>query len=224
MHAYVSLWSADLLAVGAAVDLVDASADGYHIDVFDGHNVRDLLFGPDFVSALRRRTSKPIEVHLMVTDPDYWSERFIEAGADVVSVQTSTSGDIRATLRRIRSLGARASLGLETREPTSHAASLFDDLDRVLLMGTAIGIKGVSQDPATEGRVAELVAHRTAAGRAAADLPVFVDGGIRPQTVQGLAGVGCDGVIPGSLVFGDADPVAAIGRLHALLAGAPAAH
>jgi ribulose-phosphate 3-epimerase len=216
MKAYVSLWSADLLASGAAVDLVDPVADGYHIDVFDGHNVPELLFGPDFVAALRRRTSRLIDVHLNVTDPDYWAARFIGAGADMITVQTSASPDIRATLSAVRGAGRLAGLGLETHEPTSHAEDLFDVTDRILVMGTAIGIKGVELDPASPARVSALVQARAGAGREPADLELVVDGGIREHTVGALAAAGADGVIPGSLVFGVPDPAAAIAALHAL--------
>lgn len=223
MHACVSLWSADLLAIGSAVDLVDETADSYHIDVFDGHNVPELLFGPDFVAALRKRTSKLIDVHLNVTDPDYWAERFMDAGADMITVQTGASPDIRKTFAAIRARGAKPSLGLEVHEPTSHAATLFDAIDRVLLMGTQIGIKGVGLNPATYDRVRELVELRHEAGRSIEDLGIFVDGGIREATVPGLAAAGADGVIPGSLVFGVQDPVAAIEYLHTLHPGSPMA-
>jgi ribulose-phosphate 3-epimerase len=216
MHACVSLWSADLMATGDAVAVVDETTDGYHIDVFDGHNVPELLFGPDFVAALRRRTSKLIDVHLNVTDPDYWARRFVEAGADMITVQTAPCADVNATLALIRSLGAKASLGLEVHEPTAHAASLFPTIDRVLLMGTAIGIKGVGLDDAAPARIGELMHLRKDANRTIEDLPIFVDGGIREHTVTELARAGADGVIPGSLVFGVDDPVAAIEWLHAL--------
>lgn len=216
MQAYVSLWSADLLAIGEAVDSVDEVVDGYHIDIFDGHNVSELLFGPDFVAALRRRTAKLIDVHLNVTDPNLWARRFIEAGADMISVQTGPSPDIAATLESIRSQGARPSLGLEVHEPTAHAATLFPQTDRVLLMGTAIGVKGVGLDPATLARIGELVEFRHRAGRSAEDLGIVIDGGIRDQTVPVLAAAGADGVIPGSLVFGDADPRSAAAYLHSL--------
>lgn len=216
MKACVSLWSADLMAVGDAVALIDGYADGYHVDVFDGHNVPELLFGPHFVEALRRHTRRLIDVHLNVTDPDYWAERFIDAGADMITVQTGPCPDVRATLARIRSRGALASLGLEVHEPTSHAAAHFDAIDRILLMGTEIGIKGVGLDPAAPDRVAELVAARARASRTADDLPLYVDGGIRTHTVPLLAAAGADGVIPGSLVFASPDPVAAIQALHAL--------
>ena len=212
MQAYVSLWSADLLDIGRAVDLVAGVADGFHLDVFDGHNVDELLFGPDFVGALRRRTPLPLDVHLNVSDPDHWARRFIDVGADMVTVQTTPCPDVHETLGRIRAAGAKASLGIEVDEQIAGALPLADEVDRFLLMGTAIGIKGVGLDPRTGDRVRGLRSgmppHRS--------VPVFVDGGIRPHTVAGLAAAGADGVIPGSLVFGDSDPVESIRRLHAL--------
>lgn len=221
MQAFLSLWSADQMAIGEAVDRVDDLADGYHIDVFDGHNVDELLYGPDFVAALRQRTAKPIEAHLNVTDPDHWAERFIDAGADIVTVQTAASPDIRATFRNIRQRGARPSLGLEVHEAPQHAASLFDVVDRVLLMGTAIGIKGVDLDPVAPQRIRDLVAQRERAGLDSESMPVVVDGGIRDHTVESLAAAGADGVIPGSLVFGSPDPREAVRCLHALGAQRP---
>ncbi|MEP7021200.1 MAG: ribulose-phosphate 3-epimerase [Pseudonocardiales bacterium] len=213
MHAYVSLWSADLLDVGRAVDLIADDADGLHVDVFDGHNVDELLFGPDFVAALRRRTALLIDVHLNVTDPDHWARRFIDVGADMVTVQAGPAADIRATLDKIRAAGAQPSLGVETHEPLIDAAALAEHVDRFLLMGTAIGVKGVGLDPRTPERIVQL---RTRVRRSGHEKPIFVDGGIRPDTVAMLASAGADGVIPGSLVFGAADPVAAIRHVHSL--------
>jgi ribulose-phosphate 3-epimerase len=213
VKAYVSLWSADLLDVGRAIDLVAPVADGFHLDVFDGHNVDELLFGPDFVAAVRARTDLLLDVHLNVADPDHWARRFADVGADMITVQAGACPDVRHTLASIRDAGLHASLGIETHEPVAAAAALAPQLDRFLLMGTAIGIKGVSQDPATPVRVVELRARAVAAG---ADRPIFVDGGIRPTTIHALAAAGADGVIPGSLVYGAADPVGAIGHLHSL--------
>lgn len=212
MQAYVSLWSADLLDVGRAVDLVAEVADGFHLDVFDGHNVDELLFGPDFVSALRKRTSLPLDVHLNVTDPDHWARRFIDVGADMVTVQSRPCPDVHQTLGLIRDAGASPSLGIEVDEHILEALTLSDEVDRFLLMGTAIGIKGVGVDPRAEDRIRRLRAGMSPPR----SVSVFVDGGIRPHTVAGLASAGADGVIPGSLVFGDPDPVEAIRRLHAL--------
>ncbi|MET9018614.1 ribulose-phosphate 3-epimerase [Actinopolymorpha sp. NPDC004070] len=219
MQAYVSLWSADLLDLGAAVDRLAEVADGFHLDVFDGHAVPDLLFGPDVVAALRDRTDGLLDVHLMVARPDDWIDRFADAGADLITVHTSACPDIRTTLRTIRSRGVRAGLGLETHEPTSHAVAHFGDADRVLVMGTVVGVKGCDQDPATPARVEELVAARAEGGAAGSAPQVVVDGGIRTHTVPALARAGADGVVPGSLVFGAGDPVAAVRWLHALPAG-----
>ncbi len=212
MLAYVSLWSADLLDVGRAVDLVAPAADGFHIDVFDGHNVDDLLFGPDLVAALRRRTALPLDIHLNVTDPDHWARRFLDVGADMVTVQRRPCRDVHATLRLIRDRGGRPSLGIEVDEPIEPASRLSTDVDRFLVMGTPIGIKGAGLDPATPARIRAL----RAALPADRPVPVFVDGGIRPHTVGALAAAGATGVIPGSLVFADPDPLAAIEKLHTL--------
>jgi len=213
MLAYVSLWSADLLAVGDAVRLIEDDADGLHIDVFDGHNVRDLLFGPDFVAALRAHTDALLDVHLNVDDPDYWARRFIDVGADMITVQPSACPDVRASLRRIARAGARPALGLEVDDPTELAEGLIEDVDRVLLMGTELGVKGVGLDPRTASRVRRL---RAARDRSPRRPEIVVDGGIRRHTVPELAAAGADGVVPGSLVFGDADPRAALRWLHAL--------
>jgi ribulose-phosphate 3-epimerase len=210
------------LALGEAVDRLAEVADGFHVDVFDGHNVRELLFGPDLVAALRARTTTLLDVHLNVSDPDFWAPRFIEAGADMVTVQSGASKDIASTLGSIRSAGAKPSLGLELHEPVEQAEGLFDAVDRVLVMGTVIGIKGVDLDPATPGRVSAIVASRAARNREGRGPLVVVDGGIRPHTVKVLAEAGADGVVPGSLVFGHPDPVAAVRELHSLGASADA--
>ncbi|SDS43887.1 ribulose-phosphate 3-epimerase [Actinopolymorpha singaporensis] len=220
MEAYVSLWSADLLDLRAAVDGLAEVADGFHLDVFDGHAVPDLLFGPDLVAALRARTDALLDVHLMVAHPDDWIDRFADAGAELITVHAGACPDVRTTLRTIRSRGVRAGLGLETHEATGHAVAHFDDADRVLVMGTVVGVKGCEQDPATAARVEDLVAARSDGGTRSGSIPrIVVDGGIRTHTAPALARAGADGVVPGSLVFGADDPVAAVRWLHDLPAG-----
>jgi ribulose-phosphate 3-epimerase len=212
----VSLWSADLLALGQAVDLLSAEADAFHVDVFDGHNVPDLLFGPDVVAALRKRTPVPLDVHLNVAQPDYWARRFAAVGADIITVQSAASPDPHATFGLVRSLGASPSLGLEVHEPVEKALGFFDDVDRVLVMGTAIGVKGAHLDRAATGRVSALVRHRSQRFPAGQGPKIVVDGGIRDNTVEALARAGADGVVPGSLVFGSPDPVGSVCWLHSL--------
>jgi ribulose-phosphate 3-epimerase len=153
-------------------------------------------------------------VHLNTTDPDHWVDRFADAGADIITVQTGPCTDLRATLGHIRARGVRAGLGLETHEPVGHAVAHLDAIDRVLLLGTPIGVKGRDLDPATPGRVTALAAAR------AGDIPIIVDGGIRRNTVPELAAAGADGVVPGSLVFGDDDPAGAADWIRSLVPAA----
>lgn len=212
MQAYVSLWSADLLDIGRAVDLVSGSADGLHVDVFDGHNVDDLLFGPDFVAALRKRTAIPLDVHLNVDKPEHWARRFIAVGADMITVQARPCVDVERTLDVIRQAGGQPSLGIEVDETIENAARFAEHVDRFLLMGTPIGVKGTNLNPAAPARVRQLRLKLSSNHK----IPIFVDGGIRPDTVSALADAGADGVIPGSFVLAAPDPVAAIERLHSL--------
>lgn len=218
MLAYVSLWSADLLALGEAVDALGPHVAGFHIDVFDGHNVRELLFGPDLVAALARRTPALLDVHLNCAEPDYWVDRFAEAGAGMITVQSSPCDDVRETLSRIARCGAVPSLGLELHEPVSLAVEHLDLVRRVLVMGTEIGVKGVGLDPQVPDRVRSLVA-----ARAGAMTPVVVDGGIRRHTVPVLAEAGADGVVPGSLVFGVGSPLDNVRAINDLAPGCRAA-
>lgn len=125
MEAFVSLWSADLLALGEDVRRIEDLAAGFHIDVFDGHNVPELLFGPDLVASLRAFTAARIEVHLNVTDPGYWVGRFAAAGADIITVQSGPCADVAAVLTQIRDLGCVAGLGIELHEPAAGAEAFF---------------------------------------------------------------------------------------------------
>lgn len=218
MDAFVSLWSADLLNLRSALVSVDDLVAGYHVDVFDGHNAPELLFGPDHVAALREATQRPIEVHLNVTDPHFWVDRFADAGADIITVQSGPCPDVVEVLEHIAERSCRPSLGLELHEATSHALDLVEHTGRILLLGTEIGIKGVSQDPGTPRRVAELAAGRTELQRS---FDIVVDGGIRTHTVPALAAAGADGIVPGSLVFG-ADPRGALREITALRVGGAA--
>jgi ribulose-phosphate 3-epimerase len=212
LRAYVSLWSADPLALGDAVDLVADQVDGLHVDVFDGHAVDDLVFGPHTVAALRLRTRALIDVHLVVTDAAAWARRFVEAGADMVTVQIRDCADPDATVRHVRALGARIGLGLQADDPVDALAPHLDTVDRVLVMGTRLGVKGVDLLEQTPARVRAVAA---ACRRAARPPEVVVDGGIRRHTVPLLAAAGADGIVPGSLVFGEPDPVAALAWIHA---------
>jgi ribulose-phosphate 3-epimerase len=214
MKLSISLWSADQLALGEAVDALDAHVDGFHLDVMDGHFAPDLVFGPDAVRAVAGRArSALVDVHLMVDDADAWIERFAEAGAGMLTVFPRSCADVAATLRRIEALGVRPGVTLTLDEPVESVAPLLELTDRVLVMGTAIGVRGVALDPAAPARVERVVALRDASARRP---EVYADGGLREESVPLLARAGADGITPGSLVFGRDDWLDGVRFVHAL--------
>jgi ribulose-phosphate 3-epimerase len=216
MRSYASLWSADLLAISRSIAPIEDEVDGFHIDVFDGHNTKELLFGPGFVAALRKRTAVMLDIHLNVDDPDYWARRFIDAGADMITIQLNASADIAASLDRVRQDGCRTGLGLELGDAPPIPETLVGRVDRVLLMGTEIGVKGVEFHDSVLDKVRTLIQSRPIAALAP---EVVVDGGIRRHTVPAIAAAGADGVVPGSLVFGDKEPAHALAWIRSLGTG-----
>lgn len=213
MKTSASLWSADQLHLAAALDRLEHVVAGFHIDVMDGQFVPELLYGPTTVAAVRAHTTALADVHLMVSDADRWIEPFAASGAGMLTVHAPTCRDVAATLARIAALGVRPSLAVALDEPLEMVWPLLDAVDRVLLMGTALGIKGVGIDPTIYDRIRTTVARRDGSARRP---EVFVDGGIRRETAPLIAAEGADGVTPGSLVFGAADPVEAVRWITAL--------
>jgi ribulose-phosphate 3-epimerase len=207
MKCSVSLWSADLLALGSSIGLMENQVDGFHLDVMDGITVPNLLFGPDFISAIRKRTKASLDVHVMLLKTDDWLEILAAAGSDILTIHRSFCPDVRATLGRIRKLGKKAGLVIELREPVDAANLHLDLVDRLLVMGTEIGVKGCDIDPGIGERIGRIAGEVTSNGSSA---ELFVDGGIRRQAIPMLAKTAADGVVPGSLVFGDKDPVAVV--------------
>ena len=213
MRAYVSLWSADQLALGAAVQALHAHVEGFHLDVMDGHFTPELLFGAETVRALAaHRPAGLIDVHLVVGDADRWIASFAAAGAGMLTVFPEGCADVAATLRAIDARGVRPGLALSLDQPIEAALGRLESVDRVLVMGTAVGIKGADLAPEAYTRVAQLRAARDASRRRP---EIVVDGGIREHTVPRIARAGADGVVPGSLVFGGADWLAGVRFIHA---------
>ncbi|WP_210530423.1 ribulose-phosphate 3-epimerase [Rubellimicrobium arenae] len=198
-----SLWSADLVRLADEIARVDEFVDLYHIDVADGHFSPALLYFPDLVAAVRRRTGKPLHVHLMVADVILLGqvEQFADAGADLISVHAE-NGNATAALDLIERRGLASGLVLQLHSPVTAAASHLDRLDMLTLLGTRIGIKGQGLDPAAEPRLREA---RALIGAANRPILLAADGGIREGTVPGLRAAGADTVVMGSLAFNDPD-------------------
>ena len=196
-----SLWSADLGRLAEEIDRVDEFVDIYHVDVADGHFSPALLFFPDLVANLRRRTSKPMHVHLMVSDAILLEQaaQFAEAGADLVSVHAENANASEA-LDLIDARGVAGGIVLQLHTPVAEAEAYLGRVRMLTLRGTRIGIKGQGLDPEAEARLRE--AKGLIGGR---DVILAADGGIREHTVPGLRAAGAETVVMGSLAFNDPD-------------------
>jgi len=197
-----SLWSADLANLGAEIKRVAPYSERFHLDVADGHYVKNMLFFPDLVRTLRKQTDKPFEVHLMVTDPLAWIDPFVEAGADIILFCFDAARNPGEVLRAIKKRGIKAGVSLLIHEPLELLEPHWSEIDVLTIVGTAMGIKGASMDASVPGKI--LKARETISERGLST-EVEADGGIRRETVPLLAKAGADYIVPGSLMFGS-DP------------------
>jgi ribulose-phosphate 3-epimerase len=199
MKCSTSLWSADLANLEPEMKRVEPYSDRFHIDVADGHYVKNLLFFPDLVKALRKHTQLPFEVHLMTTDPLSWIEPFVEAGADGIIFCFDSVRNPEEVLRVIKSNGKFAGVSLLIQEPIELLEPCWDHLDIVTVVGTAMGIKGASMDPTVPDKIRRVRARIAEQGLRT---EIESDGGIRRETVPLLHAAGSDYIVPGSLMFG----------------------
>ncbi|MCL5099391.1 MAG: ribulose-phosphate 3-epimerase [Candidatus Omnitrophica bacterium] len=193
-----SLWSADLANLASEIHRVEPFSERFHLDVADGHYVKNLLFFPDQVKALRPHTRRPFEIHLMVTDPDGWIDPFAEAGADTIIFCHDSARDPAEVLRAIKTRGKQAGISLLVHEPIDLLEPYWPLLDIVTLVGTAMGIKGASMDPSIPGKISRA---RAIIARRGLKTEIEADGGIRRETVPQLLAAGVDFIVPGSLIF-----------------------
>src|SRR5688572_19375896 len=148
-----SLWSADLANLASDMRRVEPYSDRLHLDVADGHYVPQMLFFPDLVRQLRPHTKLPFEIHLMVTDPLAWIDPFVEAGADTIIFTLDATPDPLGVLRAIRDCGKRSGVSLLITEGIELVEQLWDHLDVLTVVGTAMGIKGAGLDPAVPDKI-----------------------------------------------------------------------
>jgi ribulose-phosphate 3-epimerase len=197
-----SLWSADLANLASEIRRVGPHSERFHLDVADGHYVPALLFFPDLVAAIRKHTAVPFEVHLMTTDPLGWVGPFSDAGADGFIFCLDATDDPSQVIQAVRRRGKFVGVSLRTDEGLERIGPYWEDLDQVTILGTAVGIKGVTMDVGTPEKVRQA---REIIDRRGLATEVEVDGGIRRQSVPLLRAAGADWIVPGSLIFGE-DP------------------
>jgi len=193
-----SLWSADLANLGAEIRRVEPYSERFHVDVADGHYVHNLLFFPDQVKAMRTHTTRPFEVHLMVTDPLSWIEPFVEAGADGIICSFDAAQDAGQVLKAIKAAGKEAGVSLLIAEPLDLLEPYWEWLDVLTIVGTAAGVKGASMDVSVPPKIRQ--ARQIIKDRNLKTV-IQADGGIRRETVPLLKSAGADYIVPGSLMF-----------------------
>ncbi len=205
-----SILSADFAALGDDIRRVEAGgADQLHVDVMDGRFVPNLTIGPVVVAAIRKRTRLPLDVHLMIVEPERYVPEFVAAGADLVTVHAEACPHLSRTLAQIRELGARAGVALNPATPPDVLRYVLDDLDLVLVMSVNPGFGGQAFIPSAHRKIRDvkaLVGDRS--------VEVSVDGGVKADLAKSLVLDGATTLVAGSAIFGAADPAAAVRALR----------
>jgi ribulose-phosphate 3-epimerase len=218
-----SILSADFGRLAEEVRAVTAGgADYIHVDVMDGHFVPNLTIGPPVVAAVRAATKLPLDVHLMIEEPDRYLDDFARVGADLLCVHVEACTHLHRTIQHIRGLGKRVAVALNPHTPLEPLQYVLGDLAMVLLMTVNPGFGGQSFIPEVVPKVEAL---RREIDRRGLAVDIEVDGGIKVDTVARVARAGANVFVSGSGVFGTKDYAATIGELRARAeaAQAPAA-
>ncbi len=212
-----SILSADLGRLAEEVREVErAGADWIHVDVMDGRFVPNITLGPAVVKAVRRATTLPVDVHLMIVEPERYIEQFAAAGADVISVHIEASVHLQRTLAEIRRLGKRAGVVLNPHTPEEHLRYVLGDVDLILVMSVNPGFGGQAFLPEILPKLAGL---RRMIDEAGLDVDLEVDGGVSPETARSVVDAGARVLVAGSAVFGEEDRGAAISAIRTATAG-----
>ena len=188
-----------------------AGADCIHVDVMDGRFVPNITIGPVVVQAVKKATTLPLDVHLMIIEPEKYIDDFVKAGAAIVSVHVETCPHLHRTLQQIRSAGAKPSVVLNPSTPLSAIEEVLTEVDQVLLMSVNPGFGGQAFIPSTVEKIRKLRAMLDAKGLAKVDIEV--DGGIGPDTVKSVVAAGANVLVAGHAVFRSKDYRAAIATL-----------
>jgi ribulose-phosphate 3-epimerase len=216
-----SILSADFAALGDAVRAIErGGADLVHVDVMDGHFVPNITIGPPVVRGLKRVATVPLDVHLMISDPDRYLEAFVEAGASMLSVHVEVLPHLHRTLQAIKQLGARAGVALNPSTPVVAIEEVAADVDFVLVMSVNPGFGGQAFLPRAESKVRAVRALLDRVGNAA---PVEIDGGIDASNIARVVAAGAEIIVAGNAVFSHGDPAAAVAALRTAASAAPGA-
>ena len=208
-----SILSADFAALGDAIAAAQrGGADLIHVDVMDGHFVPNITMGPPVVKSIKRVAKVPLDVHLMITDPDRYIDAFAAAGAAMMSVHVEVLPHLHRTVQAIKALGVKAGVVLNPATPSVTLENIAADVDYVLVMSVNPGFGGQTFIPRSESKVREVRALLDRAGNRA---PVAIDGGIDRHNVAKVVSAGARIIVAGSAIFHTPDPEVATRELKA---------
>ena len=207
-----SILSADFSRLGDEIRAVEeAGAEWIHIDVMDGHYVSNITIGPAVVESIRKVTRLPLDVHLMITDPDKYGPEFIKAGADWISIHPETCEEPKTSLKKIRELGAKASIAVNPDVPLDQVERYLPDIDMVLMMTVFPGFAGQAfiEDVLPKIEKAKKVIERR-------KLPILIeaDGGIKADNIARVVEAGAEVIVSGSGIFKTSDYADTIRRMR----------
>lgn len=210
-----SILSADIANLSEQIKLVEKNgADWIHCDIMDGHFVPNITFGPVLVEAAKRSTDLPLDVHLMIKNPDNFLEDFKNAGADIISVHYEEVVHLNRTISKIKELGAKAGVVINPSTPVSMVKDIAEYIDLLLIMTVNPGFGGQSFISNSERRISEAVKLRA---ELKADFLIEVDGGVNKNTITKIKNAGCDVFVAGSSIFKAKDVSIAAAELKKLI-------
>ncbi len=206
-----SILSADFLELGKEIrEVEECGADYIHIDIMDGHFVPNLTMGPMIVEAIRPITKLPLDVHLMIENPDQYIKAFADAGADYITVHVETCHHLHRTIQLIKAHGCKAGVVLNPATSADLIKPILEDLDMVLLMTVNPGFGGQAFIESVVRKIAEIKKWSESVNP---ELEIEVDGGITPETIGVCAKAGANVFVAGSAIFNKNDRKAAIESL-----------
>lgn len=206
-----SVLSADFLNLGRDIEMINRSeADWFHVDVMDGRFVPNISFGMSIIKQMKSKAQKPLDVHLMIVEPEKYFEDFQKAGADVLTVHYEASTHLHRSLQAIKALGMKAGVSLNPHTPVHLLENIITDIDLVLIMSVNPGFGGQKFIPQALDKIRAVKKMITDAG---ANTMIEIDGGVTLDNAAEIIDAGCDVLVAGNTVFSSENPTETIKKL-----------